>query len=408
MATKLTTRALDALAGDERVIYDASTTGLCITATGKGRGKWTFRYVSPETRKRREAGLGVYPAVALAEARDAAIAMGRQVSIGVDPLEQRKRDEQAAQAAEANRPMTFAAAARAVHDELKPGWKNTKHAAQWITTLETYVFPAIGETALADITPKMCADALRPIWLEKPETASRTRQRMNAVMQWAWAHGIVTANPVSVVDHLLPVQTARAEHHPAMPWRAIPAFVAAELIALDATERTRTAVLFTLLTAARSGEVRGACWGEIDLDAGAWTVPAARMKTKVAHRVPLAPPVVAMLRELRAAGAPGAELVFPSPRGLVLSDMTLTALMRRVGAESDTPGRVATVHGFRSSFRDWASENGWGRDLAERALAHAVSNKVEAAYHRTDLLDQRRPMMEAWATHVLSVADSLV
>ncbi|WP_063625084.1 tyrosine-type recombinase/integrase [Paraburkholderia mimosarum] len=403
MATKLTTRFLDTLAGVEKVIYDASTTGLCITPTAKGKGKWSFRYTSPETTKRREAGLGAYPDTPLAQARAAAATMAQQVQARVDPLEQRKRDAEAASVACAV--LTFEKAARAVHAELSPGWRNEKHAAQWIATLETYAFPVLGAVALADVTPKLCADALRPIWLEKPETASRVRQRMGVVMSWAWAHGLVAANPVAVVDHLLPAQSVSKAHQPAMPWRAVPAFVAGQLSDIAPGDTVRAAVLFALLTAARSGEVRAARWGEFDLDEGVWTVPALRMKAKVIHRVPLAPPAVSLLRALRPADATDALLVFPSVRGKVLSDMTLTALLRRVDAPSDTAGRVATLHGFRSSFRDWASEHGYPRDLAERALSHVVANKVEAAYHRTDLLEQRRPMMDAWAAHVLGLPD---
>ncbi|MFM0134695.1 tyrosine-type recombinase/integrase [Caballeronia grimmiae] len=165
-------------------------------------------------------------------------------------------------------------------------------------------------------------------------------------------------------------------------------------------EATRAALLFLILTAARSGEVRGATWGEFDLDAHIWTVTAERMRAKEAHRVALSAPALALVKRLKDQQL-HETLVFPSPRGKVLSDMVLTSFLRRVKAKSDTPGRVATAHGFRSSFRDWASENGHARDLAERALAHTVANKVEAAYHRTDLLEQHRPLMEAWAAHAL-------
>jgi len=203
-----------------------------------------------------------------------------------------------------------------------------------------------------------------------------------------------------VVDHILPKQGAKKEHQPATPWRDVPAFAKAQLRDIEPTDNTRAALLFLILTAACSGEVRGATWAEFDLDAGIWTVPGERMKAKVPHRVPLSSAALDIVKALKKQ-KPHETLVFPSPRGKVLSDMTLTALLRRVKAKSDTPGRVATAHGFRSSFRDWASENGYARDLAERALAHTVSNKVEAAYYRTDLLEQRRPMMESWARHVL-------
>ena len=367
---------------------------LAPTASGS---KWTLRYTSPITGKRRDAGLGTFPETSIAEAREKALAMRKLIDNGEDPIDQRNREREAAIVAAAA--LTFEKAARQVHTELKPGWKNEKHAAQWISTLETYVFPKLGSRKLDAISPGDCADVLRPIWLTKSETASRTRQRMHAVMQWAWAHGHITANPLSVVDHLLPKQSAKAEHQPAMPWRQVPKFVTAHLTEHEPCDSTRAALLFLILTATRSGEVRGATWDELDLHAGVWNIPAARMKAKEPHRVPLSEKALMLVKMLKQTQLHD-TLVFPSPREKVLSDMTLTALLRRVKAESDTPDRIATAHGFRSSFRDWASEHGYARDLAERALAHTVANKVEAAYHRTDLLEQRRPLMEAWAQHI--------
>lgn len=401
MATKLTTRFIDGLKSGDKLEYDGITAGLCISPTADGRGKWLFRFTSPVSKKRREAGLGTYPLTTLADARDKAVDMARLVRDGIDPIDARKEAAQAQQIAlTIAEELTFAAAARTVHEDLKPGWKNVKHAAQWITTLETYAFPFIGKKALAAITPKDCADALRPIWLSKPETASRTRQRMDAVFKWAWAHGHIVANPVAVVDHLLPKQNAKPEHQPAMPWKDVPKFVAAHLKNRKVADSTRAAMEILILTATRSGELRGALWTEFDLEAGIWTVPAARMKMKAPHRIALSDRAVEVLQEIKDAGL-HETLVFPSPRSKVLSDMTLTTFLRRAKAKSDTEGRFATAHGFRSSFRDWASENSYARDLAERALAHAVSNKVEAAYHRTDLLEQRRSMMQAWSDFVV-------
>jgi integrase len=364
---------------------------------GKTGSKWTLRFTSPVSGKRRDAGLGVYPEVTIADARDKALGMRRLIDAGKDPIEERDRDQQTASIAAAA--LTFEKAARQVHEDLKPGWKNEKHAAQWISTLETYVFPKLGTKPLDSITPADCAEVLRPIWLEKAETASRTRQRMHAVMQWAWAHGHITANPVSVVDHILPKQNAKKEHQPAMPWRDVPEFVKKHVAEFKQGEATRAALLFLILTAARSGEVRGAVWDEFDLKAGVWTIPGERMKAKETHRVALSTPTLELVKRLKEQKL-HETLVFPSPRAKVVSDMVLTSFLRRVKAQSDTPGRVATAHGFRSSFRDWASENGYARDLAERALAHTIANKTEAAYHRSDLLEQRRPMMEAWAAHV--------
>lgn len=410
MAEKLTNRFLDVLPADSGVIHDAHQHGLRYVPTGAGRGKWAYRYQSPTTHTRRDAGLGLYPGVPPARARQLAMDMAAQIRAGVDPIDARRAAREATRAAKRVRDsladvLTFEKAARTLHDELKPGWKNAKHAAQWLSTLEAYVFPTIGAKSPAGVTAADCADALRPIWLEKPETAARTRQRMHAVMQWAKAHGHVSQhadNPVSLVDFILPKQGVRTKHQPAMPWRDVPAFVRAHLAGVEPVDSTGAALLFLILTAARSGEVRGARWDEFDLAAGVWTVPAERMKAGIAHRVALSAPAVELVAML-AKHKRHCALVFSSPRGLVLSDMTLTALLRRVNAKSDTRGRVATAHGFRSSFRDWASEQGYSRDLAEKALAHTVRDRVEAAYHRTDLLEQRRAMMDAWSRHVLGL-----
>jgi integrase len=395
----LTDKQARALGPGDKPVFDGKVTGLLLTPTKTGC-KWTLRFTSPATGKRRDAGLGTYPETSISDAREKALAMRKIIDGGDDPIEQRNRERETAAIVAAA--LTFEKAARTLHEELKPGWKNEKHAAQWISTLEAYVFPKLGGKALDGITPADCVEVLRPIWREKAETASRTRQRMHAVMQWAWAHGHITANPVSVVDHILPKQNARKEHQPAMPWRDVPAFVKKHVAEFKQGEATRAALLFLILTAARSGEVRGAVWDEFDLKAGVWTIPGERMKTKEPHRVPLSSAALELVKRLKEQKL-HETLVFPSPRQKVLSDMVLTSFLRRVEAKSDMPGRVATAHGFRSSFRDWASENGYARDLAERALAHTVSNKVEAAYHRTDLLGQRRPMMDAWAQHVLSL-----
>ena len=236
----------------------------------------------------------------------------------------------------------------------------------------------------------------------KTETASRVKQRCHTVMKWCWAHGSVKANPVDVVDHLLPQQPGKRErvsHQPSMPWRDIPAFVQ-KVLHTSASNVTRALLEFVILSAARSGEARAMTWDEVDLEAKVWIVPASRMKAKAVHRVPLSERAVEIL-EAQRQKHPESELVFPAPRGAVLSDMVLTGFLRDQKAQSSDKGRVATAHGFRSSFRDWASESNYPRDLSRnRTLAHTIQNQAEAAYHRTDLLEQRRSMMEAWARHV--------
>ena len=365
----------------------------------KGLGKWILRFVSPVTGKRRDMGLGRYPEIGIAAARTSGGAARELIAAGIDPIEQRRYDRAATRSAVDA--MTFEMAARQVHAEQRPGWRNAKHTDQWINTLRDYVFPRIGARKVTDLTPKEFADVLRPLWLSKPETASRVKQRCQAVMSWCWAHGLVAGNPVDVVNHLLPQQPGkreRVQHQPAMPWATIPTFVADE-VRSGPTNVSRSLLEFIILTAARSGEARAMKWDEIDLAGRIWTVPSDRMKARVAHRVPLSARVVEILaaqRELH----PNAGLVFPAPRGSVLSDMVVTKFLRDRCAPSSDKDRVATAHGFRSSFRDWASEHGYPRDLAERALAHTISNQSEAAYHRTDLLEKRRPMMEAWSVHV--------
>jgi integrase len=405
----LTERQAQALRPTDSPVFDGKVTGLMLTPTKTGAKRWTLRFTSPVTGKRRDMGLGSYPEVTILEARDKGLAQRRLLDKGLDPINERNRERETAAVVAAE--LTFEKAARTKHEELKPGWKNDKHKKQWIATLETYVFPKIGGKKLDAITPADCADVLRPIWLAKPETASRTRQRMQAVMDWACAHGHIVANPVAVVDHLLPQQNAHVEHQPAMPWRTIPAFIQRHLANRGPNDTTRAALLFLILTAARSGEIRGATWHEISPNLSVWTIPPERMKMKKSHRVPLPDQAVTLLRALKQQKLHDV-LIFPSRRQrgddkTALSDMTLTKFLRDMNAQSDTD-RVATAHGFRSSFRDWASEQGYARDLAERALAHVVKDETEAAYHRTDLFNQRSPMMQAWADFLLPASAEII
>lgn len=383
---------------DDKPISHGGVTGLTLhPSSTKGRGKWVLRYVSPVTQKRRNAGLGSYPEIGIAEAAKLAQTMREQLSAGDDPLELKK--------AETTKIVipTFEEAARKVHTELLPGWRNKKHARQWISTLEQHVFPAMGTVPLDAITPANVADVLRPSWMTIPETSGRVKQRIHKVMQWAWAHGFCSANPVDVVDHLLPQQVSasiRTEHQPAMPWKVIPLYIASRVYTEDRYNVTRGLLLFVVLTACRSGEARAMEWNEIDFKRKIWTIPPGRMKGGLRHRVPLSTQALELLEQMRGLHE---TLVFPSPRKqTVLSDMVLTSFLRKTKAISDTQGRFAVAHGFRSSFRDWCSEQRYPHDLAERALAHTIRNKSEAAYHRTDLLNERRPMMQAWADYVMS------
>ena len=395
MATITDTKARNIKPADAAIPHGGIKGLVLHPSTSKGHGKWVLRYVSPISSKRRNAGLGSYPEVGIAEVGKRATAMRTTLAEGKDPLEEKTKAE------EAPKLPTFKEAAEILHKDLLSGWKNPKHSQQWINTLEQFVFPTLGHKLLKDIEPGDVAEVLRPIWLEKAETASRVKQRVHAVINWGRAQGYCQSNPVDVVKYLLPQQPGKAirtQHHPAMPWKDIPVFVNTHLKPGTRPDVSRTLLEFMILTACRSGEVRGMTWKEVDLQSRTWVIPAERMKAKISHKVPLSARVLQLLNEQKGQHE---RLVFPSSRDQVeLSDMAVTVLLRRLKAHSDTPGRIATAHGFRSSFRDWCSEKGYSRDLAERSLAHAVKDKVEAAYHRTDLLEQRRELMDAWATFV--------
>lgn len=379
--------------------------GLYLLVKKTGARFWVFRY-RPKGGKLREAGLGRAGkgrnAVTLAEARDKASVLFRQVKAGIDPLAARDAAaaaEKAARQDAAVRGITFREAASRYIEGHAASWANAKHAQQWRSTIETYANPIFGDLPVADIQATHVLAAVEPIWRAKPETASRLRGRIETVLDFAkareWRSGENPAAWKGKLSMALPARSkvAKVEHHPALPWKDIGGFMVA--LAQQKGIGAR-ALRFAILTAARSGEVRGATWREFDLVAGLWTVPAERMKAKREHRVPLSEAATAVLEEMshaRASDDPDA-LVFPGQDGQrPLSDMSLSAVLRRMGL-----GAI-TVHGFRSTFRDWASEmTAYQSDVVEMALAHAVGSKVEAAYRRGDLFDKRRRLMADWAT----------
>jgi integrase len=380
--------------------------GLYLLVKKSGARFWVFRY-KVNGSKLREAGLGRAGegrnSVRLAEARDKASALFRQVKNGVDPLAARDAAGAAAKAAAqdaAGKRVTFREAARRFIDGHTPSWRNPKHAAQWGATIATYVNPDFGDLPVGDIATAHVLAAVEPIWLTKPETASRLRGRIERILDFAKTRGWrLGENPAAWKGHLALILPARSkvrkvEHHAALPWREIGEF----MLSLKGQAGVGARALrFAILTAARSGEVRGARWSEIDMSAATWVVPADRMKGGREHRVPLSGPAFDILREMaqvRVSNEPDA-LVFPGrDAGRPLSDMSLTAVLRRMGR-----GEL-TAHGFRSSFRDWAAETtAYPAELVEMALAHAVGNKVEAAYRRGDLFEKRRRLMDDWATH---------
>lgn len=387
---------------DDKPTAVGGVPGLYFKPSAKaGSGKFVLRFVSPTTGKRRDMGLGSYPALSIAQARKMAIEARERIQCGADPIDERQRA--AFEADRLRATPTFEQAARQVYADIAPGFRNKKHSAQWITTLESYAFPSIGQTQVDQLTTADFARVLKPIWLTKAETASRVRQRCERVMTWCVAHGYAATNAVNAATALLPKQPGkrdRVKHFPSVPWRQLPEVV--EQLFSNTRQRTgRQALLFLILTGARSGEVRGAAWQEFDFANQIWTIPAQRMKAGVQHRVPLSTQAIVVLQQ-RLEFANPLNLAFSNSGKAPISDMTLTKILRDHDIPSDVAGRTATAHGFRSSFRDWASEHQYPRDLAERALAHTIANTTEAAYHRTDLLEQRRQMMQAWADHVVS------
>lgn len=366
--------------------------GLYLFVRPTGSKQWILRTVVHG--RRRDIGLGNASNVPLAEARDTASHMRKIARAGGDPLAERRQ-------ASATKP-TFAEAARTVFEARKATWKNPKHRAQWISTLETYAFPEIGDRRIDHIETADVLRVLSVIWLTKPETARRVRQRIGAVMDWAKAAGHRDGeNPVAGVNRGLPKQGVKVKHHDAMPYGDLPAFMD-RIPDLQIDEVTKSALAFTILTAARTGEVIGAQWEEFDLDAALWTIPAERMKADREHRIPLSVPALEALAHVRAF-SDGKGYVFPGRNpGKPLSNMAMLMAMRRAKAD-------ATVHGFRSTFSDWASESTrFPREVVEASLAHAIENRVEAAYRRGDLLDKRRQLMAVWGDFATGARGSVI
>jgi len=363
--------------------------GLLMQVTSTGAKTWVLR-VMVGTR-RRHIGLGGYPETTLAMVHEKARQARGEIADGIDPIERRKAARSALLAAQAKE-MTFEQCAAAFIEAKESEWSNAKHGQQWRNTLATYAFPTMGRLLVRDVALPHVLAVLEPIWTTKTETATRLRGRIESVLDWAttrqYRDGLNPARWQGHLDTLLPVpgKVAKVEHHPAVAVGDAGAFMAR--LRQQAGTGAR-ALEFAILTAARSGEVRGATWAEIDLAGALWVIPAERMKAGREHRVPLSDRAIHILKALPR--IEGNDLVFSAPRGGQLSDMTLTAVMRRMDV-------AAVPHGFRSTFRDWASERtNYPRDVAEMALAHAIGDKVEAAYRRGDLFEKRRRMMAAWA-----------
>jgi len=363
--------------------------GLALQVSPSGARSWILRAMVGT--KRRDIGLGGFPDVTLAGAKDKARAARDQIINGIDPVAERQANRSALIAAEGTT-VTFEKAADLFIKAKASEWSNVKHAAQWRATVDTYAYPVIGKMLVRDIATSHILEILEPIWTTKTETASRLRGRLENILDWAKGRDYRTGdNPAMWRGHLehqlaKPSKIAEVEHHLALHYIELGDFMTKlrkqEGIGAKALE-------FTILTATRSGESRGAQWPEFDLDAAIWTIPKERMKTKKEHRVPLSSTAIALLKEL-----PKTDSVYlfsGSKAGSIISDMTMSAVLKRMKVE-------AVPHGFRSTFRDWASEcTNYPREVAEMALAHAIGDKVEAAYRRGDLFEKRRRMMADWA-----------
>lgn len=361
----------------------ADGNGLYLVVSDTGGRWWEWRGVV-RGRGRVIRGVGPARVIPLADARETARSWRAMAREGVDPKVERDKARRES--------LSFEQAARKVHaEQVEPHNRNAKHRAQWINTLSTYAFPIIGSLPVEAVTQSDVLKVLAPIWTEKPETARRVRQRIRTVMDWARTAGHCEGvNPVEGVEKGLPRHRDKTAHHAALPYGELPGLMQ-RLSTADGI--ASLALRFAILTGARSGEVRGATWAEIDLKERLWIVPADRMKAGVEHRVPLSDAALAVAEAVKGLDL---ELLFPSPKRGVLSDMALAAVLKRL----EVP---ATVHGMRSTFRDWCEEKtGFPHAVKEAALAHTVRNKVEAAYRRSDLLAKRRQLMDQWARFCLS------
>ena len=367
--------------------------GLYLQVSKSGSKSWIMRYTLDG--KPREMGLGSFLTFTLADARQRATAQRKQLADGLDPLTAKRAHLLARRMADANI-ITFDKAAEAFIKANSPAWRNAKHGDQWRNTLATYASPVIGALPVSKIETAHVLRILSPIWSTKTETATRVRGRIEKILDWAKVQGYRSGdNPATWRGHLsealpTPSKVADAGHHAALPWAEVGSFMTALRAAQGAGAR---AMEMIILTATRTSEVLNAKWAEFDLDAALWIIPKERMKGFREHRVPLSAAARALLEKAKAESV-GGEYVFAGSKKAALSNMTCLQTLKRMGRGD------LTVHGFRSTFRDWVSEStSYPRDVAEMALAHAIEDKSEAAYRRGDLIEKRRALMTDWAAH---------
>ena len=381
--------------------------GLYLVVEKSGSKNWQLR--AQKDGKRHDYGLGSLSKVSLKVARENAAAMRAQIVAGIDPRAERRK---------ADGIPTFREAAMLVHAERMKGWRNGKHNKQWISSLEAYAFPSFGSVSVALVDARAVRDVLANIWLTKPETARRVRQRIVTIIDWAVAKGYREASlAMPVIDKGLPPQRRKVEHFPSLPYFQAAAFLS------DLRKREtlgRFALEAVMLTAGRSGELRKAEWPEINLDEATWTIPAAKMKANREHVVALSPQAVNLFRRMLEYRRGDSDLVFPgSKKGKPLSDMTLSKAIKdmhhaevkagRVGYLDPELKRIAVPHGFRATFRTWvAEETNFSFDLGEAAIAHAVGDRTVVSYNRGKMLEKRRPMMAAWANFIEGESDGNV
>lgn len=372
--------------------------GLYLQVTASGGRSWVFRYMLHK--RSREMGLGSADHWDLTSVRQRADELRRMLDQGIDPIDQRKAERrEAEQRLAAAR--TFKQCAEEFHKNNEASWKNIKHAAQFLSTLQTYAYPTFGNWPVSDITADDVLKAVLPIWGTKHETATRVLQRIKKVLTWsavARYREPLRSDFWDYVQGKLPAVSVEEKHHEACPYDEAGALLL-RVLHSSASDVVKLAFMFTVLTAARSGETRGATWDEIKLTEKVWEVPASRMKAGRPHSVPLSDGALAVLHRVREL-SDSKTLVFPSPRGVKLSDMAFTQLLRRLEAG-------CTMHGFRSTFRDWAADQtDYAAQTCEAALAHVNEDKVEGAYLRSDLFKKRRALMADWAAYLESSASS--
>jgi integrase len=377
---KLTARQVQTLGTG----FHSDGANLFLRVKDSGARSWVFRYKAGG--RVRELGLGSIKARGLADAREVAAKMRKEIADGKDPAGVLRRGD--AQA------LTFKQCAEALIEAKRPGWRNVKHAQQWENTLRDYAYPTLGEKAPADIGLADVKAVLSGIWATKTETAVRLRQRIEMVLDYAAVHGLAdgTRNPArwkGVLDKVLasPNKVRNREHHAAAPYSSVPTIMAA---LRGKAQISALCLRFVILTGVRSGEARGAVWSEIDLEKKTWTIPADRMKAQREHRVPLCAEAVEVLKFAKEWKRVNSDRVFPGARGGLLSDVAVNKALHAIAPD-------ATVHGFRSAFRDWGAEQtSFPSAVLELALAHVNPNKVEAAYQRSDLFDRRVDLMRTW------------